>query len=45
MQVPAVAGAAAVRATLLNALGLAAGVYTLRLQVGTAALAKRVVIQ
>jgi len=25
--------------------GLAAGVYTLRLQVGTAALAKRVVIQ
>ena len=68
VQVPAVAGATAVQATLLNALGqavrrqaaalpasgatltvetdgLAAGVYTLRLQVGTAALAKRVVIQ
>ena len=68
VQVLAVAGATAVQATLLNALGqavrrqaaalspagalltvetagLAAGVYTLRLQVGTAALAKRVVIQ
>jgi hypothetical protein len=65
--VPAVAGATAVQATLLNALGqvlrrqtaalspagarlavetdgLAAGVYTLRLQVGATALAKRVVI-
>ena len=68
VQVPAVAGATVVQATLLNSLGqavrrqsaalsptgalltvetagLAAGVYTLRLQVGTAALAKRVVIQ
>ena len=65
---PAVAGATAVQAELLNALGqvvrrqqaalpatgarlmvdatgLAAGVYTLRLQAGTTALAKRVVLQ
>ena len=67
VRVPAVAGSATVRATLLNALGqvvrgqkaalpatgttltvdatgLAAGVYTLRLQAGPTVLAKRVVI-
>ena len=68
VRVPAVAGAATVRATLLNALGqvvraqtaalpatgttltvdatgLGAGVYTMRLQAGPVVLAKRVVIQ